>query len=116
MNLVSYLFHVAALCSGNFAYVYKMTELISALVALCLLVKVVEDIFHYFSYAFRRKISLFPVNIPYFLVVNIRLLVHRLYIVHAERKHVFVVYRVDNRIGMQLHTESLLCRTQCRIF
>ena len=42
------------------------------------------------------------------LIVNIRLFVHRLDIIHAERQYVFVVDCIDNGICMQLVPERLL--------
>ena len=67
------------------------------------------------SDAFRGKKRLFPVDVPNFLVVNIRLGIHCLDVVHPEGQHVFVVDGIHNGIGVELIAKSLLCRAECGI-
>lgn len=67
------------------------------------------------SDAFRGKKRLFPVDVPYFLVVNIRLGVHRFDVVHPEGQHVFVVDGIHDGVGVKLIAKSLLCRAECGI-
>ena len=67
------------------------------------------------SDAFWGKKRLFPVDVPNLFVVNIRLGIHCLDVVHPEGQHVFVVDGVHNGIGVELIAKSLLCRAECGI-
>ena len=66
-----------------------------------------KDVPRHFFNARRRHKRLFAVDVVNFFVVDIRLLVHRLDIIHAEGQDVFVVDRVHDRIGVKLIAESL---------
>ena len=54
-----------------------------------------------------RHVGFLPVDVPDALVINIRLGIHRLYVVHAERQDVLVIDSVHNGIGVELVAESL---------
>ena len=83
--------------------------------AVGLLVEVLKDVPRHFFNARRRHKRLFAVDVVNLFVVDIRLLVHRLDIVHTEGQDVFVVDRVHDRIGVQLIAESLFRCGKVRI-
>ena len=88
---------------------------ISLVAAIGLLIEVVENIPRNLFNAFWRHKGLFAVDIMYLIVVDVRLLVHRLDIIDAEGQHVFVVDRVHDRVGVQLVAEGLFRGGKMRI-
>ena len=72
----------------------------------------VKDILGHKRDTLGGHICFFPVNIPHLDIFNIFFLVHRLDIVHTERKDILVVDSVNYRILMQPVSESLFCCTQ----
>ena len=65
---------------------------------------------------FRGQERLFPIDIPNFLVVNIRLGIHRLDVVHPERQYVFIIDGIHNGIGVKLVAKGLFRRAEGRVF
>ena len=65
---------------------------------------------------FRGQKRLFPIDIPNFLVVNIRLGIHRFDVVHPERQYVFIIDGIHNGIGVELIAKSLFRRAEGRVF
>ncbi len=59
--------------------------------------------------------NLLPVNVPYHLVRNFFIRVHRLNIIYPERKDILIIDCIHNRVTMQLIAKSLPCRKKLRI-
>ena len=90
-------------------------ECIGLITAICFLIKVRQNIIRDQADALRGEKRLFTIDVPDFLVVNIRLSLHCLDVLHSERQHIFVVDGVYNGIRMKLIAERLLCCAQGRI-
>ena len=97
-----------AACGSHFANVFQHTEGVGLIATICFLVKVRQDIIRNNPDALGSKKRFFPVDVPDFLVVNIRLGLHRLDVIHSEGQHVFVVDSIYNRVGVKLVAERLL--------
>ena len=59
--------------------------------------------------ALRSQKCLFPVDVPDFLVVNIRLGIHCLDVVYPEGQHIFIVDSIYDGVGVKLVAKCLRC-------
>ena len=106
--------HRAPLCRGYFFYVDKGVKYVGFITPIGFLVKVIQNVFCHKLDALRGHECLFAVNVPYILIINVGIVVHRLDVIHAEGKHVFIIDGVHNRIGVELIPEGLFCGEKLR--
>ena len=99
--------HLAVLGGRDLPNVLQDVEVIRLAAAVGLLVEVVENVLGDERNARGRHIRLFTVDVPDLLVVDIRLMIHRLDIVHTEGQDVLIVDRVNDGISVQLVAEGL---------
>ena len=59
--------------------------------------------------------NLFTVDVPNHFVCDFFLCFHRFYIVHSERKNIFVVNCIYNCIAVEIISKGLLCGAKFRI-
>ena len=109
------LLHGAAGGRGHIGDIDQGIEEIRLVPAIGLLIKVVEDILRDQLDPLRRHEGLLSVDIPYVLVINVRVGVHRFDVIHAERQDVFVIDSVHDGIGMELIAKGLLRCEELRI-
>lgn len=96
-------------------YIRERVERVAPFVTVSFSVEIFQNIPDDLADAFGGEKRLLPVDIGDLLVVYIRLLVHRLDIVDAERQNVSVVDGVDDGIGVQLCAERLLGRFEITV-
>ena len=60
-----------------------------------------QYVLNYERNSLRGLIRLFPVNVPHLFIVNILFHIHCFNVINTEGKHIFVVYGVYYRVGMQ---------------
>ena len=113
--LLDFLNLLSTVCGSNFANVFQHAEGVGLIATICFLVKVGQNVLCDQSDAFRGKKRLFPVDVPNLFVVNIRLGIHCLDVVHPEGQHVFVVNGIHDGVGVELIAKSLRCRAECGI-
>ena len=113
--LLDFLDLLLAAGRGNLGDILQHAVCIDFITPVGLLVKMCQNVTRDQSNAFRGKKRLFPVDVPNFLVVNIRLGIHRFDIVHPEGQNILVVNGVHNGVGMELIAKSLRCRAECGI-
>ena len=109
------LLHSAVLRRGDLIHIRQHIVDVGFIPAIGFLIEVVEDILRHQLDTLRRHKGLFTVDIMHLFVVDIRLCLHRLDIVHAEGQDILVVDRVNDRIGMQLVAEGLFGGGEMRI-
>ena len=107
---------IAVLRRRDLLHVHQSAKGVRSLVSLGFLREMVENIRSHKPDPFGRHIRTLAVDIENVLVRDLFVLIHRLDVIDAERKHVFVVDRVDDGIGMELIAERLLGRFKIRIF
>ena len=107
--------HSAVLRRGDLIHIRQHIVDIGLIPAIGLLIEVVEDILRHQLDALRRHKRLFTVDIMHLFIVDIRLCLHRLDIVHTEGQDILVVDRVNDRIGVQLIAEGLFGGGEMRI-
>ena len=113
--LLDFLDLLLAAGRGNLGDILQYAVCIGFITPVGLLVKMRQNVIRDQSNTFRGKKRLFPVDVPNFLVVNIRLGIHCLDVVHPKGQYIFVVNGVHNGIGVELIAKSLLCRAECGI-
>ena len=74
-----------------------------------------KDIFRHGTDALGRSERLLAVNGTHFLVLDLRLALHRVDVINAKRQHIAVVDGVHNRIGVELVAEKLRRRPRRRL-
>ena len=74
----------------------------------CLLVEMVNDIFHYLRHSLRRGHCLFPVNGRNLFVSDTCLLLHGIDIIDSEREYVAVIDGINDGVCVEFVSESLL--------
>ena len=104
------------ICRSDLGNVLQDIESIGLVPPVGLLVEVRQYVLRNQADPFRGQERLFPIDIPNFLVVNIRLGIHRLDVVHPEGQYIFVVNGVHNGIGVELIAKSLFRRAEGRVF
>ena len=72
----------------------------------------IQNIFCDQTDSFRGHKSLFSINIPNFLVIDVRVHIHGLDVIHTEGKYIFIIDRIHNGICVELIAEGLLCGSQ----
>ena len=100
--------HCTVFPGGHFRNVGKSAEQIGLVPPVGLLVKVLQNILGDQLDPFGSHVGLFPVDVPDTLVVNVRLGVHGLDVVHPEGQHILVVDGVHNGVGVKPFTEGLV--------
>ena len=80
-----------------------------------LLVKMLQYILCHDTDALRGHHNLLPVNIPYHLVCDFFIRVHRLNIIYPERKDILIIDCIHDRVTMQLIAKGLPCRKKLQI-
>ena len=85
------------------------TKRVSLIAAIRFLIEVRQNILRDQANTFRRKESLFAVDVPDFLVINVWLGIHRFDGVHAEGQHILVTDGIYDGVGMELVAEGLRC-------
>ena len=74
----------------------------------CLLVEMVNDIFHYLRHSLRRGHCLFPVNGRNLFVSDTCLLLHGIDIIDSEREYVAVIDGINDGVCVEFVSEGLL--------
>ena len=107
--------HCTSFSSGNLLDICQGVEVVGFIPSVGLLIKVVQDILCDKFNALRDHKGLFTVNIPYFLVINVRIRVHCFDVVYTERKDVLIIDGIHNGVGMQLIAKGLFGCEEVRI-
>lgn len=107
--------HSAVFRRGDLIHIRQHIVDIGFITAIGLLIEVVKDVLRNLFYTFIIHKRLFTVDIMHLFVVDIRLRLHRLDIVHTEGQDILVVDRVNDRIGVQLVAKSLFGGGEMRI-
>ena len=113
--LLDFLDLLLAAGRGNLGDILQYAVCIGFITPVGLLVKMRQNVIRDQSDAFRGKKRLFPVDVPNFLVVNIRLGIHCLDVVHPEGQHVFVIDGIHDGVGVKLVAERLRCCAKRRV-
>ena len=109
------LLHSAVLRRSDLIDISQHIVNVSLISSIGLLIEMVKDILSHQLDTLRRHKGLLAVDIMYLFVVDIRLCLHRLDIVHAEGQNILVIDRVNDRIGVQLIAEGLFSGGEMRI-
>ena len=103
--------HGVLLAAGHFGDVGQGVEPVEPLAAVGFLVEVVQNVLGYQLHPLGSHEGFFPVDIPDGFVVNVRLLLHRLDVVHPEGQHVVVVNGIHDGVGVERpHRVALFVR------
>ena len=100
---------------SHIRYVHQRIENVSLIASICFLIKVFQNIFRHQLNPLGCHKRFLAVNIPDFLVIDIRIGVHCFDIVHPERQNVFIIDRVNNGVGVKLISERLLGCEKLRV-
>lgn len=74
-----------------------------------------KDILCYKADSLWSHHSLFTVDIPYHLIINIFFYIHCLDVIYTEWKYILVIDGINDSICMELITESLCCGKELRV-
>ena len=107
--LLDFLDLLPSIRGSNLGNVLQDAKRVGLVAAIRFLVEVRQNIFRNQANAFRRKKSLFAIDVPDFLVVNVLTHIHRLVIFHAEGQHILVTDSVNDGVGVKLVAERLRC-------
>ena len=93
---------------GDFGNVGQRVKQIAFIAATGFLVEMLKDIFRNEMNPCRGFKCLFAVNVANFLIINIRINVHSLNVIHAEGEDVFIIDSVDDSISVDSVAKCLL--------